>query len=477
MQTLFGDLQSRQMDENAQKDFMIPGITLMEDASFSAYSIIRQEIKEAGETLFIAGGGNNGGDALAMARLAFLDGCRDIKVLLLDNGKETELRQIQRTACEKIGIKFAKDLENALKDTDLIIDGLFGTGLKGEPRAPFDSYIRQINESVKNVISLDVPSGMGDGVCFGKCIKAQQTICMGVPKSAIYLPQNRDYAGIIKTTFPFFPEGAKPDSDIRLLEEQDISIRKMESSAYKKTRGSIAIIGGSGRFTGAVVLAAKAAFHAGAGLVTIFTEESLIPAISKAIPSAMVTTYDAMDNMGLFDAVLCGPGMGKEHDKALKTALDQAKTIVVDADGIRAFARLNLAAKSDMNCIMTPHLGEYSALLASFCPELKTDTPESWMNALKATAERTSSTIAVKANTVWICKSNKIYVVDGQNPSLGVAGSGDVLSGIITALAAQGDANATENGTLLHQKAGRLAHEKLGFYSSNDLIRFIGKAR
>ena len=476
MQTLFGDIQSKMIDETAQSVFSIPGITLMEDAAFSAYSIIRQKMNDAQKTLFIAGGGNNGADALAIARLAFLDGFRNISVLLADSGKETDLRKIQREACGKIGIPFSDNPEKALEDSDLVIDGLFGIGLKGDPRFPADRLIDIVNRSGKPVISLDVPSGMGDGVSFGKCIKAMETVCMAVPKSAIYLPQNRDSAGKIHISFPFFPDEAKPISEIMLLGESDLSVPRLKGSDYKKTRGSIAIIGGSGRFTGAVALAAKAAFHAGAGLVTIFTEEKLIAPISKAIPSAMVTSYESISDLDSFDAVLCGPGMGNTHDDALKKVIGQAKAIVIDADGIRAFARLGLKAES--RCIMTPHLGEYSALVSVFCPESRTDNPQAWISTLRSVSEKTGSAVVVKANTVWIAGEGKnLCVVDGQNPSLGVAGSGDVLSGIITALVACNDANAAQNGTLLHQTAGRLAHEKMGFYSSDDLIGFIGKAR
>ena len=476
MQTLYGDSQSKRMDETAQERFSIPGITLMEDASFSTYSIIKEKIKTAKKAVFLAGGGNNGGDALAIARLAFLDGCKTIIILLSDSGKETELRAMQRLACEKMGLSTTTDADKALNDADLIIDGLFGIGLKGDPRAPYDALIEKINSLGSYVISIDVPSGMGDGVRFSKSIKANETVCMAVPKSAIYLPHNRESAGIVHVSFSFFPEGAKPESDIELLEESDLSLKKFRSDDYKKTRGSVAIIGGSGRFTGAVVLAAKAAFHAGAGLVTIFTEEKLIPSISKAIPSAMVTTYGAIENLDSYDAVLCGPGMGKDHDDALRKAVDCAKSLVVDADGIRAFARLRLKAKC--RCIMTPHLGEFSALLKAFCPDKDTDTPDSWINALREVSSKSESKIVVKASTLWIAdKKRPISVIDGQNPSLGVAGSGDVLSGIITALAAQNDDRAAENGTLLHQSAGRLAQKKFGFYSSDELISFIGKVR
>ena len=466
MKNLYSSEQSKQMDLSAQESFSIPGASLMEDASFSAYQLIRDDLSKASKAAFLAGGGNNGGDALAMARLAYLDGFRNIVILLSDSGKETDLRALQRTACERMGIPFVKDLEGV----DLVIDGLFGIGLNGTPKSSYQCLISEINDKKINVISLDIPSGMGDNVPFGCAINACKTICMGERKTALYIPANRDLAGEIVTTFPFFPEGSKPESDYGLLTDEDLDIEKLRGSDYKKTRGSVAIIGGSGRFTGAVVLSAKAAFHAGAGLVTIFTERDLIPSISKAIPSAMVTTYDDIPDLFTFDAVLCGPGMGSNHDDALSFALKSAKKLVVDADGIRAFSRLRAVASR--SCIMTPHLGEYAVLLKTYCPELGTDTPERWLAALKEVQERTNSQLVVKANTVWVGDS----VIDGQNPSLGVAGSGDVLSGIITALCGSGNEKPAQNGALLHQKAGRLAHQELGMYSSDDLIRFIGKS-
>ncbi len=467
MQKLYSSEQSRQMDINAQQSFSIPGGTLMEDASFSAYLLARQDISEASKTVFLAGGGNNGGDALAMARLAYLDGFRNIGILLADSGKETDLRAMQRTSCERIGIPFLSSLEG----TDLIIDGLFGIGLKGTPRSSYQCLISEINSKKIKVISLDVPSGIGDNVPFGEGLRACKTICMGERKAALYIPPNRDYSGEIVTTFPFFPEEAKEDSKVCLLSDEDICIEPFRASAYKKTRGSVAIIGGSGRFTGAVVLSAKAAFRAGSGLVTIFTQPNLIPSISKAIPSAMVTTYDQINDLSAFDAVLCGPGMGKDHDEALTLALNQARKLVVDADGIRAFARLK--ASGFGKCILTPHLGEYAELLRTFCPDMDTETPEGWLKALESLQDRINAKVVVKANTVW----TGFHVVDGQNPSLGVAGSGDVLAGIITALCGSGNERPAENGVLLHQKAGRLAHDELGLYSSDDLIRFIGKVR
>ncbi|MGP1508873.1 MAG: NAD(P)H-hydrate dehydratase [Sphaerochaeta sp.] len=487
MYTLYGSEQSKLMDTVSQEKFSISEETLMEDASFSAYLMLKNDIGKAKHTLFLAGGGNNGGDALAIARLAYLDGIRSISVLLADRGKETDLRAKQRRAVQRLGIEVSKepftcDAKFELNNADLIIDGLFGIGLKGEPSEPYNSLISHINSKKITVISLDVPSGMGDNVPFGKAINAYRTICMGEEKYALYLPQNRDFAGIIEKTFPFFPEAAKPFSGIKRIILSDMKIRDFKGSDYKKTRGSIAVIGGSGRFTGAVVLAAKAAFHSGVGLVTIFTEEKLIPVISKAVTSAMVAGYGDADDLGKFDAVLCGPGMGKDHDDMLSLALKQAKKIVLDADGIRAFARLK--AMGEGKCILTPHLGEYSALLKAFLPEEKTDTPQAWLNTLKKLQKTVNAVIAVKAGTVWLEDGQQSLVYDGQNPSLGVAGSGDVLSGIITALAAVSKpvdlentlGVAVKNGVLIHQTAGRLACEEKTFYSAEELIQYIGKS-
>ncbi|MCQ2412319.1 MAG: NAD(P)H-hydrate dehydratase [Sphaerochaetaceae bacterium] len=470
MQELYSASQSKSMDETSQNKFSILGATLMEDASFSTYLRIRDDITSASLAVFVAGGGNNGGDALAIARLAYLDGRRNIAVMLADAGKETDLRKAQRLACQSIGVRFTDALDGA----DLIIDGLFGIGLKGCPREPSKSLIEEINSSKAKVIALDVPSGIAEEVPFANGVKAYRTICMGELKSALFIPENRDHAGTIETTFPFFPEGAKPNAHAYLLNDQDLCVPTLKASDYKKTRKSVAIIGGSGRFTGAVILAAKAAFHAGAGLVTIFTEQNLVSLIAKAIPSAMVTTYEEATDLSAFDAVLCGPGMGKKHDDALKMALEQAKRLVIDADGIRALARLGSSTKG--NCILTPHLGEYADLVNAFAKNAKPETPFAWEETLSEVQKATQATLVVKANTVTIKDSETLCFVDGQNPSLGVAGSGDVLAGMTLALFAKDGKRAAHNAALLHQKAGRLAHEKLGFYSSDDLIRFIGKA-
>lgn len=469
MQKLYSASQSKDLDTVSQERFSIPGSTLMEDASFSTYLLIKEQIATSSCVLFIAGGGNNGGDALAIARLAYLDGNRNTKIMLADNGKETDLRKAQRQACEKLEIDFTDTLESA----DLIIDGLFGIGLKGAPRAPFDKLIEDINRTNAKVIALDVPSGIGDDVPFGLGVKAHTTVCMGVLKSALYNPKNRDYAGTILKTFDFFPSQAKPKPCAKLLEKTDLVPNRLKGSDYKKTRGSVAILGGSGRFTGAVVLAAKAAFHAGAGLVTIYTEQSLIPSISKAIPSAMVTTYESIKDLSEFDAVLVGPGMGKDHDDVLRAAMEQARRLVIDADGIRAMARLVI--KADKDCILTPHLGEYAALVDAFAKDSIQNTPQTWEQTLSNVQQNVGATVVVKANTVYVKENEDMFIIDGQNPSLGVAGSGDVLAGITLALLAKGRCDAAKDAALLHQMAGKKASEELGLYSSDELIRFIGK--
>ena len=264
-----------------------------------------------------------------------------------------------------------------------------------------------------------------------------------------------------------------PYSQARILQPSDLDIPALPRNAYKRTRGSIAVIGGSGRFTGAVVLATKAAFCSGAGLVTVFTEEKLIPMICKAVPSAMVTTYGDVSDLDGFDSVLIGPGMGKNHDDVLPKALAQAKRLVIDADGIRAFARLGLTGNG--NCILTPHPGEFEALTRAFA-----DTTQSFPASLEDVREKTGSVIVYKSDTVWIAADGKLSVYDGANPSLGVAGSGDVLAGITAALAARlKERNAysiAQNAVLLHQIAGRLAHEDIGYYSSDTLVKYVGRA-
>ncbi len=476
MQNLYSSRQSLEMDRRSQDDFHVPGLTLMENASASAYNLVREDIGNAAKAVFATGGGNNGGDCLAMARLAWLDGLRNIVILSAAYGRCTDLRDIQMKEALELGIPVSEDADSALEGADLVIDGLFGVGLNGEPRAPYDGLISEINLRKCKVISLDVPSGMGDSVVFCSSVRADKTICMGVLKSALYLPQNRDQAGEILVTDPIFPSPAVPESDIRLLDYNDILPVRLNGSDYKRTRCHIAIIGGSGRFTGAVTLAAKAAFHSGAGLVTVFTDERLIPIISKAVPSAMVGSYeDAVGaDLSSFDCVLCGPGMGKDHDRMVSLCLEKAGKVVIDADGIRAFARLR--ANGHGKCILTPHPGEFAALLSSFLPEADTSVPASFISTLKDLSDFTGCQIIYKANTVWVSSSGRVSVIDGQNPSLGTAGSGDVLSGITAALLASGREDAASQAALIHQKAGALARDTYGFYSSDELIRFIGKA-
>lgn len=467
MEYLYASASALLLDCSAQERYHIPSLALMEDAALSAYLRVKDEILSTPNVIFVAGCGNNGGDALAMARFAFLDGKRDLSIYLAE-GRESEERRVQREILSSFPLARKETIEGGL-----IIDGLFGVGLKGALRPEALSLVEKINahSDEVRVISIDVPSGIGDDVPFGPAVYADITITMGVGKRSLYLPQNRQYAGRILSSFPLFP--LPSPGDALIARAQDYQHRQFKAAAYKKTRGHLAIVGGSGRFTGAVILSAKAAFSAGAGLVSIFTSPSLIPIIASCVPSAMVSSYDEEFELSSFDAVLAGNGLGSSHDFLVSKCLKEAKCLVLDADGVRAFARLKKADPSlkARNVVMTPHLGEAQALLDDQVPS----TPQQYLSAFASMAKDIGATLVIKGAVVWIISEEESIVVDGCNPSLGVAGSGDVLAGVIAAFCMQEHSRPCVDAVLLHQAAGAEAHEKEGYYPADALFPFIGK--
>ncbi len=464
METLLSFSDSKQLDLNMQKEFSLHSLILIESAARAAYMQILPRLKEVGRILFVAGCGNNGADAIALARIAFADGIREISIFYQE-GKESEERRYEREVAERFGIPHASSF-----DADLIIDGLYGISLKGEVREDGASIIRRMNDSNAAIISLDVPSGLGPDTSSASIVNAEETICFAYLKKEAFTPLFRSYAGRISVVNPSFLRSAVSDS--YLLETEDYKSLNLPSDSYKNRRGHVAIFGGSPEYRGAVRLSAKAAFASGAGLVTVFTHPEIIDLVSKDLPSCMVRSYYEPFDAGKYDSVLFGPGIGSGIEELLEKVLNQCgdgKKVVIDADGIKTFCNLKVKGKPDY--IFTPHIGEFRSLLESYSINSAMETPNALFEAFNKLKSITASQIVLKADVVVLNELDDIFFVDGSNPSLGVAGSGDILSGMIAVF------DKTSQAVLLHQKAGKEAHILYGFYPAEELLTIIGRMR
>ena len=409
-----------------------------------------------GRILVMVGPGNNGSDGLALVSILLQHGYSPDVFFLYEKGNEENLKR--RKALPSV-VRIAEKTSSY----DTVFDALFGFSFHGEADDRTKEAINGANDA-DTVIAVDVPSA--------GLVKADMTVTFMAPKDILYEPSNRGNAGRIVIANPGFPEDEirTANTDIFLLEDGDSTLKDFSLSDYKNTRGHLALIGGSEEFTGAPRLAARAAFFAGAGLVTILTD---VDKIRDENPAVIIRKPDS--DLCFADAIAIGPGW-KDGDKSLfDKAVSLGKKLVVDADGLKFLPQHAFG----YNAVITPHIGEYRRLMASLSiPDGLGDVP-SLSSSLKALSRKLECIVVLKASTVWVTSGDDIFIYDGANPSLGVAGSGDVLAGVIGALLAEGYSplDAAKNGVILHQRAGRRAHEEYGYYSAEELILEVGKCR
>ncbi len=479
------------IDAASQNEFRLPALSLMENAAMGVWSVIGNRITEKDAFLvFLCGGGNNGGDALAVARLAYTSGYR--KVLCVFIGKrispscERQREILSRYGLDLISLDetIPETIKLAIAQADFLFDGLAGTGLKGSLRGQALALVLLANQSKAYTIAIDTPSGISEEVSASAPHgKADLCVTFGMRKLAMYHPLTRSDCGEIVVKNPSFPpqllEMAPILSDIYTAE--DMKLKKLSSSSYKNKRGHLGIVGGSKEYTGAARLSARSAFASRAGLVTLFCDEDVYPLAAAESPSVMVRILEEDSDLALYDALLVGPGWGSGRSPLLEKIFSLGKSIVLDADGITAYGELLKKQKNIPHgpLILTPHLGELKRLTSVLYEEAPDDTPISFFTMVQDVADRLDATLVVKSSLVHIAfpGENRIAVVEGLNPSLGVAGSGDVLSGSIAALLGGGATvkEAALLGVLLHQEAGSLAHAKRGYYDSETLVEYLGQ--
>ena len=441
-------------DRSLIEQYGLSSSLLIDSAARGAYGIIRSRLK--GRIAVMAGPGNNGCDGLELASIMASDGY-DVSVILpYENGNKENLERREH-------LPLSVERVSSPSGYDIVIDALFGFSY----HAGSDGIIRELDSEIDDGalrIAMDVPSG---GI-----IRADITVSFMVPKLELYLPSLRGIAGEIHIFNPGFPQDeltASP-SGTYLISDDDSRIHRIGISDFKNSRGHIAIIGGSDEYTGAPRLAGRAAFFSGCGLVTVITSSEKI---RDDNPSFMIRKPDA--DLSRYDALLVGPGWGSGDPALLDSAIASGKNMVLDADGLKFAAGHDFCQRA----VLTPHIGEYRRLMASLGIDDGLSSAESLASSLRNLAKTLSAVLVLKSSTVWITSGDDIDIYDGANPSRGVAGSGDVLSGIIASLLAGGEdpMQAAIDGVILHQKAGRRAHADYGFYSADELILSVGRVR
>ncbi|HZJ82785.1 MAG TPA: NAD(P)H-hydrate dehydratase [Clostridia bacterium] len=488
--------EMREMDNRAIEVFGIPSIVLMENAALRTIDFIEEEytsLYEGGKVLVLVGCGNNGGDGLAIARHLMLRGM-DVKVILLfpedDLSGDVKLNlNIYKRLGGHIEIITHEShmtvLDEAIAHTNLIVDSIFGTGLTRDIGGHIYSVIEKINEKDKPVVAVDIPSGInGDnGQIMGIGIKASHTVSFEFAKRGHLLYPGRGYTGktrVVKIGLPT-DSGTAIGAKAFTLDDKAISsyLKRRPADGHKGTFGKVGVIAGSVGMTGAAYLTSMAALRSGAGLVTLGCPASLNSILEKKTTEAM--TYPLEDggkghlNSGAIsqledflkdkDVLAIGPGLGQKCDgseiiRYILTHFDIS--IVMDADALNHISTDKELLKSYKGSIVvTPHPGEMARLTGKTIEEIL----QSPIDVGRSLAKELDIFVLLKgATTVVAHPSGRVYLNSSGNSGMGTGGSGDVLTGMIGSLVAQGYSpyDAAVYGSYIHGRAGDYAKDKWG---------------
>ena len=433
-------LDTRVLDERASEKFDLSEELLMENAAAGIANFIRKKFKKSERVLGICGGGNNGADVLCALRM--LEGEYECEFILTSQSlKPLAIKQLERA--KFAGVHESKDVENSLNSAKCVIDGLFGSGLNRNLDEKHIELISKINASPAYIIACDVPSGLSsEGKVLGACVKADMTITMGARKLGLYSDAAKDYVGKIKlATLGISVQNYECESNYRLLEKRDLMLPNRKNQCVNKGDFGHAFII-SGEHIGASKLCAKAAFAFGAGLVSVIGEQGL------NLPTHIMQASKISEKM---NAGALGMGLGKKGVEELEVQILKGKKLVLDADIFYSPKVLELLSE---NCVLTPHPKEFCSLL-KICKIADIDVQTLQENRYayaRAWSEKFNAVLVLKGANTMIAKDGQIYVMPYGKSTLAKGGSGDVLSGLVLALLAQGyePLNAAISATLAH---------------------------
>ncbi|WP_036230023.1 bifunctional ADP-dependent NAD(P)H-hydrate dehydratase/NAD(P)H-hydrate epimerase [Marinobacterium jannaschii] len=483
--------QTRALDRTAIELAGIPGFRLMQRAGRAAFQLIQQYYPQCRSLSILCGTGNNGGDGFVVAALARQHGY-EVQLILVggedfsDRLRGEALQAWQRMLEQGVdGELFSDETEIG---GELIVDAILGTGLGGEVRGVARAAIRQINRTAKPVLALDTPSGIcsDSGAVLGEAVEADATLSFIGLKQGLMTYQAVDYTGQL-----FFDGLLVPDevfeqvavSAFRLSAEDLAEILPpRRRTAHKGDFGHLLVVGGDIGMGGAAVMAAEAALRSGAGLVSLATRESHVAASLIRCPEVMVKAVrGAQDLEPLLQKasmVVIGPGLGTDAwgEQLLKAVLASGKSMVLDADALNLIAlhEWDLGAAAAYS-VVTPHPGEAARLAEQSVTQIQRDR----FNSVLALQQRLGAVVLLKGAGTLISDGDATYLCDRGNPGMASGGMGDVLSGIIGALAAQGLSalDAARIGCYLHASAADLAAHELGErgITATDLINRVSR--
>ena len=436
--------------------------------------------------LFIAGPGNNGGDAFVAAYLLHEDGWPIECWLAAPENKIKGDALIHFKKMKKAGVPFEvldtsehwTFVADRGVDAEIVVDGLLGTGFSGELRGVMADAIEFADAQADRalVVAIDMPSAMA--------VRADLTVTMGLPKIGSIEAENVDLVGNMDVIDigipPEFIDEVEGDDELEFIHPSDLAqlFPRRARDSHKGGFGHVLCVGGSKGFSGAITMATRAALRSGSGVVSAFVPEAIHALVAPAVPEAMV--HSCMPD-SVWTAIMAGPGMGRTattREQILQLLETSTVPVVLDADAVSVLTD-HIEEVSNAKCpvIMTPHPGEFAALFG-----LKVeDVQEDRFGMVRMAADKLGATVVLKgAGTLVATPGVPMAVNMTGNPGMAAGGSGDVLAGLIAGLVAQGITpfEAACAGVWLHGKAGDLAaaDKSQASMTATDLIEKLPEA-
>ena len=452
--------EMNQVDNSMSTEFGVPTLLLMENAANAVATYITDNYNDAKRIVFVTGSGNNGGDGWAAARILFARGKNVIIISTCNEDKMSELTHTNYLMAKSLGIPYIldaheNDLITALYKSDVAVDALLGTGIHGEVTGKAAQFIQILNECRLPIVSVDVPSGIDalNGSLCGIAVKAYATVVLGTYKIGQLLLPAREYCGKMHVDTISIPGNVfeRFSNSRQMLTNSDIAklLKQRAESSHKGTFGKLGIIAGSVGMTGAACLCAMSAQRSGTGIVQLAVPEStnsifevkLTEQMSQPMPKnqygALICSNELIEFSNGKSALVIGPGLSRAsagRDFIPEILKNFSGITVIDADGLNCICRTP-EVLSWGNCIITPHIGEMSRLTGLSVEEISNN-----MESVALDFAKKYNVCVVLKNYVTVIASPDgriVYNVTG-NSGMAKGGSGDVLSGIIGSLCAQG---------------------------------------
>lgn len=456
--------QVRAIDRVAITGLGIPGLELMQRAATAAFALLRRRWPDARRLLLLAGNGNNGGDAFLLGVLALREGL-SVEALALSDASSGDAAAARAAFVAAGGTIRVAETIGDLPQADFVVDGLFGSGLARPLEGVAAMLVQRLAAARLPVLALDLPSGLDadTGTVRGSAVRADATICFVAWKRGLFTADAADCCGTRELAGLDIADRARAgiDADATL---QDATMPRLlqprRANSNKGCYGHVLVAGGDHGMGGAARLAAEAALRCGAGLVSVATRALHVPALLSGRPELMAVGVESGDDLapllGRARVVALGPGLGQADwgQAVLTAALAAGRPGVLDADALNLLAASPRTLPADT--VLTPHPGEAARLLGVDVDAVQRDR----YAAVRELARRYQAVSVLKgAGSLVAGPGGRVMVCPWGNPGMASGGMGDVLTGVIAALLAQGlDAwDAACLGVAWHARAGDLA--------------------